>query len=45
MLEAGPSFLKLVAPENPCFSLVKEMEGTQPPRLAGSCRQAGAFCC
>lgn len=32
LLEAGPTFVKEVAPENPCFSLVHEMEGTQPPR-------------
>jgi hypothetical protein len=34
MLEAGPTFLRAIAPENPCFSLIKEMEGTQPPRCA-----------
>lgn len=40
MLEAGPTFLKQVAPENPCFSLVHELEGTQPPRC-GSCMCGG----
>ena len=33
LLEAGPTFLKQIAPQNPCFSLVHEMEGTQPPRF------------
>eukprot|EP00775_Hariotina_reticulata_P001808 gene1808-2141_t len=33
LLEAGPTFLKDIAPDNPCFSLVHEMVGTQPPRF------------
>lgn len=33
LLEAGPTFLKSIAPQNPCFSLVHEMPDTQPPRF------------